>query len=114
MQFLNKKKNLIIKILRLEEGKLLMFNSGNLVRSKKTLRLGKVQSESKKYPGWFKVLWDGEKYSFRYEPEDLILVKCRYSDCTEGNPVAINDERVTCNKCRKELGLMEIGSHEKY
>lgn len=31
--------------------------------------------------------------------------RCRYADCPEGNPDAGEDERVTCPKCREDLGL---------
>lgn len=34
--------------------------------------------------------------------------KCRYSDCAEQNPVAADDEQVTCHLCRKFLGLPDL------
>lgn len=31
--------------------------------------------------------------------------RCAYSDCKEQHPEATDDERVTCETCREELGL---------
>lgn len=36
-------------------------------------------------------------------------VRCRYSDCIEQHPEARDYEQVTCNTCRKYLGLPELG-----
>lgn len=35
--------------------------------------------------------------------------RCRYLDCIQGNPVASDEERVTCSECRHNLGLPQIG-----
>lgn len=31
--------------------------------------------------------------------------RCRYNDCVEQNPIAAKNESITCETCRKELGL---------
>ena len=36
---------------------------------------------------------------------DKPKLRCRYSDCIEGHPVADDEEQVTCETCRKTLGL---------
>jgi len=33
------------------------------------------------------------------------IARCRYTDCTEGHPVATEQEQITCPVCRKYLGL---------
>lgn len=35
--------------------------------------------------------------------------KCRYNDCSEQHQIASEDEQVSCNSCRKDLGLDPLG-----
>lgn len=39
-------------------------------------------------------------------------IRCRYSDCPDGNPVAEEHEQVTCPTCRDTLGLTQRIQHE--
>lgn len=50
------------------------FKKDDRVQHVRTGRKGTVRAESKKYPGWFKVQWDGSADILRYEPEDLKLL----------------------------------------
>jgi hypothetical protein len=34
--------------------------------------------------------------------------RCRYEDCVHNNPVAADDEQVTCSRCRAALGLPQL------
>jgi homogentisate 1,2-dioxygenase len=52
------------------------MEKGSHVRHKKTFREGVVQGFSKKHPGWVKVVWAGDTVAYRYEPNELELVKC--------------------------------------
>jgi len=37
-------------------------------------------------------------------------MRCRYTDCLEGHPVAGEDDPITCPTCRRELGLPDLPS----
>jgi hypothetical protein len=32
-------------------------------------------------------------------------LRCRYTDCPEAHTVADENERITCNTCRRDMGL---------
>lgn len=38
-------------------------------------------------------------------------IRCRYTNCAEAHPVAIEDEQVTCETCRATLGLDPIAPY---
>lgn len=42
----------------------------------------------------------------------MFQYKCRYADCHDGNPVAGEDEEITCHKCRIDLGLPSVSDSE--
>ena len=39
--------------------------------------------------------------------------RCRYEDCSGQNPVAADDERVTCPLCREHMGLPSCGEADR-
>ena len=41
-----------------------------------------------------------------------MIRKCRYEDCKEHNPVAEEDEQVTCATCREYLGLPPLNEED--
>ena len=49
------------------------------------------------------------RYMLAFVSEKLHRVadrkRCRYADCIEQHPVAGDDEKVTCPKCRHWMGL---------
>lgn len=34
--------------------------------------------------------------------------RCRYSDCVEQNPIAGDDEHISCRRCRSYMGLDDV------